>query len=454
MFFYIDLFVVKNILISFVKNILGLPELYTMKTFYKLNLLLLILLTLQPFCQPAYALGYIITFSGSGAASSVQSVEVQNLTKGTAVTVPAGSTLKLYDGTTTAVDNAISASGDMQLFPNPVVDHARASFPVKEQGPACIRLIGSDGKILSEKNCNLPAGKTEMTLTVPAGLYTLQVSGIGYTYAAKVVGTTPMIKSSITITKTDFVKSGVKQQPETPQVSMLFNQGDRLLYKGVSGNYRTIVVDVPTVSKTVDFNFVECKDGDSNYYTVVQIGSQLWTAENLKTTRYRNGELITNVTDKDLWGTITYSAFCHVMNDVNLSAVYGCWYNFYAVSDSRNLAPIGWHIASDDEWTTLISGLGNSKLAGAKLKETGNTHWVSTNDASTNEVGFSAIPGGFRVSYPGFYTSTYGQEAYWWTSTETTNGATYRELMMQSTSNYKSIDTDKKYGMGVRLVHD
>lgn len=426
-----------------------------MKIFYNLILTFLILLLFQLVCQPAYALGYIISFSGSGAASTVQSVEVQNLTKGTTVTVPSGSALKLYDGTTTAVESPLSAPNEIQLYPNPVVDCAHASFLVKEQGAATIRLISADGKLLLAKNYNLSVGKTDITLTVPAGIYALQVSGAGYTYTAKVVGTSLFVKPSIIINRTELIKSGVKQQPEISLVSMYFNPGDRLLYKGSSGNYRTVVVDIPSVNKTVNFNFVECKDADNNYYSVVQIGSLLWSVENLRTTKYRNGDVIPTVSLSEMsqWAALTTGAYSNY-DVADWILLYGRWYNFYAVSDSRNIAPVGWHVATNAEWALLIN---NQKNAGALLKETGNAHWGTTDATyTTNEFGFTALPGGFRYPDGTYNQFTYTSDiTWWWTSTEANSTqAFFRGLLNDSQGIYGNSPNSKNYGMGVRLVHD
>ncbi len=412
------------------------------------------LIILQNFAFQTYALDYTITFTGSGAVNSVETVQVQNLTKGTALTVPTGNVLNLYDGITTGT-NINSTDKLINVYPNPVIEKTTVSFFAKKNGEVQIQIFSIDGKMADESTHNCQMGENNLQLSLPKGLYTIKIEGNGYSYTTKVISKSTSISNATVIFNGNVKKSVSTQNKIKSGVSsMLYNTGDRLLFTGVSGNYRTNIVDIPAESKTVNFNFVECKDGDNNYYTVVQIGSQLWTVENLKTTKYRNGESITNVADKDLWGTTTTSAFCYVNNDINLSAIYGCWYNFYAVSDSRKIAPEGWHVPTDEEWVTLISFLNSSKMAGAKLKETGTAHWLSNNQEATNEVGFTALPGGYRKTTIGFsYTSTYGQEASWWTSTETTVGGICKRLLKESTSNYGG-NMEKDYGMGVRLVHD
>ena len=154
-------------------------------------------------------------------------------------------------------------------------------------------------------------------------------------------------------------------------------------------------------------------DDVDNYVT---IGTQVWMVDNLKTTKFRNGDIIPNVTDKTAWKELKTGAWCYYDNNPANGAIYGKLYNWYAVNDPRGLAPKGWHIATDAEWTTLINYLGGESVAGGKLKEIGLAHWASTNTGATNETGFSAVPGGCRDYHGTFYDI--GGYGYWWSSTE------------------------------------
>ncbi|MDF1546840.1 MAG: fibrobacter succinogenes major paralogous domain-containing protein [Bacteroidales bacterium] len=137
-------------------------------------------------------------------------------------------------------------------------------------------------------------------------------------------------------------------------------------------------------------------DADGNVYKTVKIGTQIWMAENLKTTKYHNGDAIPEVTGITEWGDLTTSAYCNYDNNAASATTYGRLYNWYAVNDSRNIAPSGWHIPTDADWETLKTYLGGSDLAGGKLKEAGTGHWQSPNLGATNESGFNALPGGVR----------------------------------------------------------
>jgi len=138
--------------------------------------------------------------------------------------------------------------------------------------------------------------------------------------------------------------------------------------------------------------------------------------ENLKVTRYRNGEPIPNITDNKAWTKLKKGAICDYDNKPSNSEMYGKLYNWYAMNDSRKIAPAGWHVPTDAEWTILTDYLGGEKVASAKLKATGTTHWTNPNTDATNESGFSALPGGYR-NYSGTFNGV-GYYGYWWSSTE------------------------------------
>ena len=159
-------------------------------------------------------------------------------------------------------------------------------------------------------------------------------------------------------------------------------------------------------------------DREGNIYKTITIGTQTWMAENLRTTIYRNGKSIPEVTDNATWITITEGAYCSYHNSRNADTIltFGRLYNWYAVSDSQNIAPEGWHVPSDEEWATLISFLGGDSNAGEKLKETGILHWFQ-NPYSTNESGFTALPAGYRYVAAGEFVGL-GLISFWWSSTE------------------------------------
>ncbi|MBG0859552.1 MAG: fibrobacter succinogenes major paralogous domain-containing protein [Bacteroidales bacterium] len=193
---------------------------------------------------------------------------------------------------------------------------------------------------------------------------------------------------------------------------MHYNTGDRLKLTGISGNYSTVITDVPASSKAITFNFIACTHGYGNDYPIVQIGTQIWMAENLKTTRYNDETSIPNVTDPAEWLNLTAPGYCWYNNDAaTYKITYGALYNWYAVNTGK-LCPAGWHVPSEPEFYVLDDYLGSEGASGGKIKEAGTTHWYSPNTGATNETGWTGLPGGqryddFRVmGYYGFYWTT------------------------------------------------
>jgi uncharacterized protein (TIGR02145 family) len=193
-------------------------------------------------------------------------------------------------------------------------------------------------------------------------------------------------------------------------------------------------------------------DQQGNVYRTIVIGTQEWMAENLKTTIYRNGDAIANVTDNSQWANLTTGAWCYYNNNSQYNCPYGKMYNWYAVADSRNVCPTGWHVPTDAEWTTLTSFLGGEAVAGGKLKSTGLQYWVSPNQDATNESGFSGLPGGNRYNVGTFFPI--GNNGYWWSSTEVSTGNAWCRYV---DSNYNSVtraNINKRPGFSVRCLRD
>lgn len=156
----------------------------------------------------------------------------------------------------------------------------------------------------------------------------------------------------------------------------------------------------------------QVKDIDGNTYKTIVIGSQTWTAKNLNVSKYRNGDVIPQVQNPEQWASLTTGAWCYYENKTANGTTYGKLYNWYAVNDSRGLAPLGYHIPSKDEWTILYRFLGNQ--AGTKLKSS--QGWKGTDLAGNgvNTVGFNGLPSGQRDVVGRFITL--GTNGYWWST--------------------------------------
>jgi uncharacterized protein (TIGR02145 family) len=206
------------------------------------------------------------------------------------------------------------------------------------------------------------------------------------------------------------------------------------------------------VSVSASFAQNEVKDFDNNVYKTVQIGTQLWMAENLKVMHYRNGDPIPNVTDNKEWGKLKTGAYCNYnnCNDPKNDTFNVRLYNWHTVNDPRNLCPAGWHVPTDAEWTTLINFLGSDKIAGGNMKETGTTHWAAPNAGATNSSGFTALPSGARSLKGGF--KHIGNTGGYWTSTEyETLNAWHRNMSFSYPFIVRDINA-KAVGLSIRCM--
>ena len=404
------------------------------------------------FSMKLYALDYTISFTGTGASTSVESVVVQNLTKGTTVTVPTGNVLNLTD-VATFVDNINTSTEHISVYPNPMQEKSNISFFAKSDGITQINVFSIEGKKIIGVTRNLSQGNRSFQLSMPKGVYIIQIQGNGFSYNAKAISQISSdCKAQIVFSDNENQNTSKPLKSKSAITTMLYTDGDQLLYKGISGNFSTIVTDKPSGNKTTNFDFVECKDADGNYYSVVKIGNQTWMAENLKTTTFKTGESISKVTNNSTWSNATFAAWCDYNDDVTNGIKYGKLYNWYATSDTRKIAPIGWHVPTDAEWTTLTSNLGGESVAGGKLKDLGTINWQTPNTAATNETGFSAFPCGYRSS-DGTYGSE-GDQGIWWSSIEiNTSDAWFRSMNYNLSSVFRN-KYPKQWGYSVRCIKD
>jgi uncharacterized protein (TIGR02145 family) len=213
------------------------------------------------------------------------------------------------------------------------------------------------------------------------------------------------------------------------------------------------------------------KDFDGNTYHTVKIGDQIWMVENLKTTHFRNGTAIPNVTDNNEWTSLKSPAYCTYQNKPANKEKYGLLYNFYAVSDStNNLAPTGWRVANNEDWKTLQTYLIKNKFNfdkstdGAKFGKAlaAKTDWILTKDdfggavgddlSKNNATGFTALPAGYRYDGGLFYDI--GCSAYWWTSTENKASVAWYKSMRCDYWGLFTFRDVKTEGFSVRCVKE
>lgn len=204
-------------------------------------------------------------------------------------------------------------------------------------------------------------------------------------------------------------------------------------------------------------------DIDGNVYLTVKIGTQVWMAENLKVTKYRNGDLISQVKDNVQWINSTSGAWCIYGDEPVNAGSYGLLYNWFAVSDKRDLSPKGWRVPTNEDIEILMGFLGGDVVAGGKMRKAGMNQWLFPNLGATNESGFSALPGGYRFNYEsnhplrndeGGTFHTLGGNGYWWTAHQSFQLYSWSERLFWGFADVKRDPSYANFGFAVRLIKE
>ena len=259
--------------------------------------------------------------------------------------------------------------------------------------------------------------------------------------------------------------------------SLGFESGDELKYTCYSDIGERTITDSPSSNQTYTFQFGGSEpcpgmptitDIDENTYNTVQIGSQCWMAENLKTTTYQNGVPIPKVTNDADWMNLTTGAYAWYGNAISWKDPYGALYNWFTTVDANGLCPTGWHVPTNDEWTVLTDFIGGTSIPyGNELKscrkvnsplgEGCNTsehpRWDEHNTHyGTDDYGFSGLPGGYRYLDGIFFNI--GGDGLWWSSTANTSTKAWDRDLDYDRGFVGKGDYPKRAGFSIRCVRD
>ena len=424
-----------------------------------------------------YAQNYQINFAGTGGSTNVDSVKVENLSQCTSLTLAGIDTLNLT--ATVGIDESRNPCEiGVTIYPNPSPGYFSVEFEAITGNNVFIGLYDMSGKAILQIKKFFREGHHSFFLNgIQGGVYYLKVESVDYLHTDKLISYAAVIGCPViqNTESTSHTNKGL-YLPGTTKLkgfrgtksitSMQFNAGDTLKLTGKSGNYRTVSMLFPNQSQTVSFNFVKCTDADSNHYAVVQISSQLWMQENLKATHYRDGSDIPNVPDSATWANLTIGAYCDYHNLPEEGEYYGHLYNYYAVADSRNLCPPGWHVPAHSEWnimekvldntvdTTALGGTGT--VIGRILKEGCNTRWAYMDSTyGINSAGFTALCANFRNATGAWSLAPDNNhdDSFWTSTSYNTSSAWYRSLRWCFSDIY-SLFPMKKAGHSVRCIKD
>lgn len=351
-----------------------------------------------------HAFNYSVSFTGHGASTEVTSVLVQNISKGTSMTVAAGQSLNLTDGATSTPSVTAGNKGNIH-FSNDANGNAFINFEAPKAGNTTISAFTLDGRKVSGITNDISEGNYRYKVSLPKGIYVVRVSGNGFYYHAKLVN--PYDGGNGAQIVPDGVSGKEKSNASrvaNAGVSMEYNEGDRIIFRGYSNNMCTLVSDVISADKTIDFNFVPCQDASGNHYATITIGDQVWMAENLKTTKYTDGtDIILRASKAEYLAdpNSNTTPICRYFNDdANTKDVAGLAYKYQTIQ--KDLCPAGWHIPSHFEWRILRDAISSDTVDRYNaIRKTG-PYW--NNVGATNASGFSAVAGGtFWAEWPIHY---------------------------------------------------
>ena len=452
---------------------------------YVYNGLMLLILCCFFFNAALQAQNYYVSFAGSGSSSNIDSVIVENITQATFKIVHGGDILHLVD--VVGIDPVSSVTDRILVSPNPANTKASMECFLEKPGNTTISLYDVTGKLLIRQTDILSAGIHRYTLTgLHAGMYFAElVSGERHA-GCKIIGTGPGVSQASLQYESTVLPEFDSKPIKAPSavVEMQYNEGDRLKMTGISPEGIAVTGDITTGDTLITFNFISCIDGDQNQYATVQIGNQLWMAENLKTTKWMDGSDIPLITDSAQWQLNRDPAYCwHMNNESAYKNVFGAYYTWYTITYGQ-LCPNGWHVPTYDDWVELENYLisagynYDNTTSGNKIAKAMAAPWVffvyllptigftwdpdsgqgvpGNGDYSgkQNASGFSAIPAGFRVGDGSF--SPGGHLADFWSSSSHPNYPTkvwYRHLQYNF-EDFMQNYTEKWVGFPIRCLKD
>ena len=375
-----------------------------------------------------------IGFAASGAATSIETIKVDNLTKGTNITITGSDVLVLTS--TTAVDE-IATDKTISVFPNPLSGNGTISFTAPVSGLANISIINEAGLIVALQTDNVPQGNNSYSVSgLPVGVCYVAITGVGYSLSTKILSIgnaskTAVLKQTSADPKPIVAESTLKSLKSL--ITMPYSVGDELRYTAISGTFTTVITEIPTASKTITFTFTQSitgnetiTDAEGNVYNTVKIGTQTWMVENLKTTKYNNGDLI-GTTSSSVSSETAPKYQWPVNGSESNVATYGRLYTQNVIMDSRGVCPTGWHIPTKEEFKTLQ----NNGLTDFKPIRAG--YFTGSLFAEFNPAGYSS-------------------SGSWWTSTDNTVGTAW--YMINGTAGNYIAAQWKICGMSVRCLKD
>jgi uncharacterized protein (TIGR02145 family) len=426
--------------------------------------------------QVLYSQDYLITFTGSGQSTTVETVEVKNIDRQTTLTLNGTDTLLLTEVVGTGYLPALNQG--MIIYPNPTNHASRLEFYNSSSGNTGIEIYDFSGRRLIFTSAQLDAGTHAFTISgLNAGIYLVKVNTPEHIYSRRLVSSSG--QNLVPELQYEGITQNRQHGPDLKSISnivaMQYNEGERLVIKAISGDYAHTKSLVPTQSQNIEFEFLTCTDGIGNHYDVVTIGEQVWMAENLKTTHYRNGISIEYPGNNNIaWQNDTTGAYAWYNNHITWKNSYGALYNWYATQNTFGLCPTGWDVPDDEDWTRLVDSViaqgypnqaGDPNGAGNALKSCrqinspfggacntqDHPHWNEHEiHYGMDAFGFSGLPGGNR--YSGGFFAGIGNYGGWWSSTALSAEQVWYRHLGHNDGNLLRSPNDKAHGLSIRCI--
>ena len=426
---------------------------------------------------------YYLTFSGTGSGSPVSTVRIENINRGTDVTINGSDILHLIPATVGIGQISDNDPAGISFCPNPASNNSRMQFNLPSPGNTVVTIIDISGREIARRQDLLSEGIHTYRIEGPGrGIYYVKVNSGNYSAGGCLVSNASLNdRVNLFYENTTPAITG-KNYPEDSkgEVIMGYTEGDRLKFTGMTESAGTVITEVITSNKTITFDFFPCIDKDNNVYPVVKIGDQIWMSINLKTTKFNDGTAIPYVTDDYTWYQQREPAYCWYLHDeTKFRNLCGGIYNYY-VASSGNICPTGWRVPAYNDWLDLeqyliangynYDGTTSGNKIGKSLAATPMIAlvltpsvpftWESTNNTGTpgsldypikrNSTGFSAIPVGYR-SANGNFMNLYITGP-WWSSTEKDMGFAWYRWVQNANEGFHTVSSYKWNGFGIRCI--
>jgi len=405
---------------------------------------------------------YQISFTGIGASTTVDTVHVQNITQGTFLTLNGSDVLHL-SGTVGIQQLKTNTDKDLLIYPNPMTFYTNIEFEIPKASMVTIELYDLRGKKVTSIRKDLKEGFHTYNVTgLNRGVYSVSIHSDGFNYSGKIISnnsTSQGASINYSSRSSSFNETDLKSNKEV--ISMHYNEGDLLHFRGISGDYVTVVPLIPSSSTTVTFNFIEAVDVDGNHYATITIGTQTWMLENLKTTTYNDGEAIPEWTFGEDWyngsNPVAHYQWANTDDLNNLYEeelpfdFYGAIYNEVSLASGK-LAPIGWRIPSEQDFIELENYISNDGYSGDEATVLKSPYgWAPSANNGTDIYGFNGLPNGY-VAAGG--TATGSQVICSWATSDNPTEQTRRIANLFDEPTILYFDNGIQLGAGLRCIKE